>query len=133
MIYDVTMRLGRAMIYVKDLPRMAAFYGNTLGLKPIEDTRTDTWVEFNAGSATFALHAIPGEIVEAIENSAPALAREMNPVKLIFEVADVASESLRLESLGVPVVHRPWGTCDGIDPEGNIFGISAVAQPGAIL
>lgn len=39
---------------------------------------------------------------------------------------DVASKRRRLESLGVPIVQRPWGSYDGIDPEGNIFGIYSV-------
>ena len=53
------MRLNRAMLYVKDLHRMSAFYGEVLGLKPVEETRMDNWVEFDAGNAGFALHAIP--------------------------------------------------------------------------
>jgi catechol 2,3-dioxygenase-like lactoylglutathione lyase family enzyme len=117
------MRLKRAMIYVKDINRMAEFYENTLGLKPIEETRMENWVEFQAEATKFALHAIPSEIADQIEISSPPRPREQNPVKLSFEVDDVASERQRLESLGVPIVQRPWGAYDGIDPEGNIFGI----------
>ena len=117
------MRLSGVMLYVKDLPRMAAFYEETLGLRPISETRMENWVEFDAGGSSFALHAIPAEIANHIEISTPPRPREKNPVKLTFEVADVASERERLQSLGVPVVERPWGAYDGIDPEGNIFGI----------
>jgi catechol 2,3-dioxygenase-like lactoylglutathione lyase family enzyme len=117
------MRLNRAMIYVKDIDRMAAFYGNTLGLKPIEETRLENWVEFTAGPTTFALHAIPSETADQIEISSPPRPRENNPVKLSFEVDDLASERQRLESLGVTFVQRPCGSHDGMDPEGNIFGI----------
>ena len=102
---------------------MAAFYGNALGLKPIEETRLENWVDFEAGATTFALHAIPSEFADQIEISSPPRPREKNPVKLSFEVDDVASERQRLESLGVLVVQRPWGSHDGMDPEGNIFGI----------
>jgi len=119
------MRLNRAMLYVKDIDRMAAFYTNTLGLKPIEETRMKNWVEFEAGGARFALHAIPPEIADRIEILSPPRPRETNPVKLSFAVDDVASERQRLESLGVPIVQRPWGSYEGIDPEGNIFGIDA--------
>jgi hypothetical protein len=35
-------------------------------------------------------------------------------MKLSFEVDDVASERKRLESLGVSIVQRPWGSYDGI-------------------
>jgi catechol 2,3-dioxygenase-like lactoylglutathione lyase family enzyme len=123
--YDSNMRLNRAMIYVKDLNLMAAFYANTLGLKPVEETRTQNWVEFEAGAAKFSLHAIPSEVADRIQISSPPIPREKNPVKLSFEVDDVVSVRKRLESLGVTILQRPWGSLDGIDPEGNVFGIYA--------
>ena len=106
------MRLKRAILYVKDFGRMAAFYGGTLGLKAIEETRAEGWLEFEGG---FALHAIPPSIADGIDVSHR---REGIPIKLCFEV-----ERRRLESLGVEVVERAWGGCDGVDPEGNVFGI----------
>jgi catechol 2,3-dioxygenase-like lactoylglutathione lyase family enzyme len=115
------MRLNRAMIYVNNLEPMAGFYQDILGLKPIPETRLDTYVEFEAGAATFALHAIP--IGLRCELSSPPRPRENTPVKLSFEVDNVAAERKRLEALGVPIIQRPWGACDGVDPEGNVFGI----------
>ena len=119
------MQLQRAMIFVKDLNRMAAFYGDMLGLKPVAETRTGSWVEFNAGNASLALHAIPPYLADGIEISSPPRVRETNPTKLVFAVEDVQSGRARLEELGVTIVLRPWGTCDGVDPEGNVFQISA--------
>ena len=118
------MRLHRAMIYVKDLPRMAAFYGETLGLKRIDDGRLDSWVEFDAGGARVALHAIPADIARQIEISSPPRAREKDPVKLFFQVESVEAERARLAAAGVVMVQRPWGSWDGIDPEGNVFGLA---------
>jgi catechol 2,3-dioxygenase-like lactoylglutathione lyase family enzyme len=117
------MRLHHAMIYVKDLPRMTAFYGETLGLKRIDDGRFDSWVEFDAGGARFALHAIPAEIAKEIVISSPPKPREQDPVKLVFEVESVEAERRRLASQGITMVQRPWGSWDGIDPEGNVFGL----------
>jgi catechol 2,3-dioxygenase-like lactoylglutathione lyase family enzyme len=117
------MHLNLAMIYVKDIDRMAAFYGNTLGLKRIETTRMEDWVEFEAGAIRFALHAVPPEIADQIDISSPPRPREENPIKLSLEVADIALECQRLKSLGVPIVKRPWGSYDWVDPEGNIFAI----------
>src|SRR5215472_17405917 len=114
------MRLRRAMLFVKDLDRMADFYGHKLGLKAIEETRTESWAAFDSG---LALHAVPPEIGDRIAISTPAKPRAENPIKLIFEGADVASEQKRLEALGLTMLPRPWGACDGIDPEGNIFQI----------
>jgi extradiol dioxygenase family protein len=119
----MAMRLSSALIYVKDLPRMRAFYSEMLGVKPSNDTWTDSWTEFDAGGVQFALHAIPAEIASQIEITSPPRARGQNPVKLIFEVDDVDAERGRLELLGITMVQRPWGAWDGIDPEGNVFGI----------
>ena len=107
---------------------MAAFYGGTLGLKPLEATRLENWIEFETGTAKLGLHALPSEIADQIEMESPQQPREENPVKLSFEVDDVASEVRRLESLGVPVVRRPRGPCDVIDPEGNVFGLHSADE-----
>lgn len=124
------MRLGCAMIYVKDFPRMKEFYSEMLGGKPINKEWTDSWAEFDAGGARFALHAIPAEIARGIEISSPPKPRERDPIKLIFRVEDVRAERARLESLGITMLNRPWQNpaeaCEGIDPEGNIFQISSV-------
>ena len=111
------------MIFVKDLERMVAFYSETLGLKVIEETRLGNFVEFDAGGTRFALHAIPREIADQIEISSPPMPREKCPVKLTFEVENAASEVKRLRGLGVTIIERPWGACEPVDPEGNIFGI----------
>ena len=108
---------------------MATFYSETLGLKVIEETRLETWVEFDAGPIKFALHAIPPQIADQIEISSPPRPREENPVKLSFEVDDITSERTRLESLGVTIVQRPWGAYDAIDPEGNVFGVYSASDP----
>jgi predicted enzyme related to lactoylglutathione lyase len=128
--YHVTMRLGCAMLYVKDFPKMREFYSEMLGSKPFNKEWTDSWAEFDAGGARFALHAIPAEIAQGIAIASPPQPRETVPVKLIFRVDDVAAERARLESLGVTMLTRSWQnpveSCDGIDPEGNIFQISSV-------
>jgi catechol 2,3-dioxygenase-like lactoylglutathione lyase family enzyme len=111
------MRLRGAMIYVKDLPRMRLFYRDVVGLGITHESGTD-YVEFDAGTVKFALHATPGHIANGIDIASPPRPRENNPVKLSFEADDVASERRRLEALGVTFVERPWGGCDGVDPRG---------------
>ena len=124
------MRLGCAMLYVKDLPRMKEFYSEMLESRPINKEWTDSWAEFDTGGARFALHAIPAEIAQGIEISSPPKPREGNPIKLIFRVEDVGAEQARLESLGIQTLNRAWQnpaeSCEGIDPEGNVFQISSV-------
>ncbi len=118
------MKLRLAMIFVKGLPRMASFYGGALGLVPIAETRTASWVEFDSGTVNVALHAIPAHIADHIEILSPPQAREESPIKLVFVVDNVESEYARLAALGVPMELRPWGVAEGFDPEGNVFQIS---------
>ena len=72
------MKLARAILFVKDLARMAAFYRDGVGL---------------------------------------AAGAEVD--------GDVAAARARLIAHGA-VMHepRPWGACDGVDPEGNVFQIT---------
>ena len=122
------MRLGGAILFVRDLPRMATFYASVLGLQPIHETRTDDWIEFDAGHTRFSLHAIPvAAMGDCAPPASPTRARETNPIRLDFAVADVDSERTRLEALGVPILIRPWGACDIVDPEGNVLGLRAAA------
>jgi predicted enzyme related to lactoylglutathione lyase len=116
------LELKRALIFAKDLGLMTAFYRDTLGLRPIPQEGGSGWVEFSAGAARIALHAIPAGIANTITISTPPRPREDVPVKLVFAVGDVEAERLRLVERGVAMFEmRPWGACDGIDPEGNVF------------
>ncbi len=118
------------MIYVKDFPRMKEFYLQLLGAQPVNTEWTDTWALFDADGTRFALHAISAEYARKIEISSPPRARETSPVKLIFAVDDVPTERNRLEGMGITILQRPWQKateeCEGVDPEGNIFQLSAV-------
>lgn len=117
------MRLQSAMLFVKSLAVMEKFYSQVLGLRPRDESRGDTWLEFDTGTTTFALHAIPPHIAEQIDITSPPEPREESPFKLILEADDLDAELARLRELGVALIERPWGTWDGVDPEGNIFGL----------
>jgi catechol 2,3-dioxygenase-like lactoylglutathione lyase family enzyme len=127
------MKLRNAMIFVVDLPRMLAFYRDGLGLVPRLDPAmelaTVRWVELSAGPCALALHAIPAEIARGIAISSPPQAREDTPLKLIFEADDLEKARAHLVSCGATMGEpSPWGSCDGVDPEGNVFQI-ATTQP----
>lgn len=119
------MRLHGAMLFVKDLDRMTAFYRDVLGLKPNEETRLDDWVEFGDGASRFSLHAIPAGIAAGIAIESPPRAREQSAAKLMFEVQDVEATLTRIEAMGLPLLRRPWGGTEAVDPEGNIFALTA--------
>jgi catechol 2,3-dioxygenase-like lactoylglutathione lyase family enzyme len=118
------MRMDRAMLFVKDLAQMTAFYRDVIGLRPIEGTRRDDWIEFDAGGTSFTLHAIPQHIADTIPISSPPVARESQNCKLIFAAEDMDAERARLVAAGVPILLRPWGGWDAVDPEGNVFGVA---------
>lgn len=117
------MILQQVILFAKDLPRLAEFYGMALGLTPIPETQTATWVEFVSGAVRFALHAIPPHIAADISIASPPAAREDTPLKLIFTVPDLAAAGERLQTLGATLLPRLWGGLDALDPEGNVFGL----------
>jgi extradiol dioxygenase family protein len=128
-LYPEAMRLECAMLYVKDFPHMRDLYETMLGTRPVNTEWTDKWALFDLGGARFALHAIPQEYARKIQISSSPKARETEPVKLIFAVDNVPAERNRLEAMGITMLQRPWQdpteACDAVDPEGNIFQISA--------
>lgn len=121
------MKLRSALLYVKDLARMKRFYADMLGVEPDNQDGTEVWAVFDTGDAQLALHAIPARIAQAVEIAVPPVPREQGAIKLIFEVKDVEAERVRLESLGIQMLRRPWQNageaCDAVDPEGNVFQI----------
>lgn len=119
------------MLYVKDVERMKQFMaicrasnqpkiGLTYGRPSIQTVLDSPCTSFLA------------EIAKHIEITSPPTRREKDPVKLIFEVKDVESERVRLESLGIRILQRPWQqpgeACDAVDADDNVFQI---CSPGA--
>jgi hypothetical protein len=84
------------------------------------------------GKCSTHLRAIPAEYARNIEISSPPKVRETSPVKLIFAVENVPAERSRLEAMGIRMLVRPWQNaneeCEGVDPEGNVFRVSALRQ-----
>jgi predicted enzyme related to lactoylglutathione lyase len=117
------MALAGAMIFVKDLARMEAFYAQVLELTPTEATRHPDWVEFASEGAVFSLHAIPEIYAADIEIATPPEFRDEGCVKLSFRTPDLAAARARLEALDGQIVERPWGGWEAVDPEGNIFAL----------
>jgi predicted enzyme related to lactoylglutathione lyase len=120
------MRLHGAMLFVKDLSRMTTFYSDVLGLRLNAETRLKDWVEFR--DASFSLHAIPAAIAAGIQIESPPRAREESAAKLTFAVQDVEATLSRIEEMGLPLLRRPWGGTEAVDPEGNVFALCAQAS-----
>jgi catechol 2,3-dioxygenase-like lactoylglutathione lyase family enzyme len=118
------MGLEGAMLFVKDLQRMTAFYRDVLGMQVVEDTRLETWVEFEGDGVRFSLHAVASAIATEIRSESPPRPREQSPTKLTFTVEDIDATLERIAQKGLPLLHRPWGGIEAVDPEGNIFAVS---------
>ena len=118
------MQIDSAVLYVIDLPAMTKFYADIFGLAPIDGEHGDVWQEFHAGSFRLGLHQIPRELLGKGGPVSAVTPRERAPIKLVFAVSDVENERTRLEALGVTALVRPWGGCEVVDPEGNIFGLT---------
>jgi catechol 2,3-dioxygenase-like lactoylglutathione lyase family enzyme len=121
------MGLQGVMLFVKDLERMTTFYRDVLRLQPVEATRLDNWVEFEGSGGRFQLHAIPAAIAATIQIDSPPRPREQGGVKLTFAVRDVAATLQTIAAMGLPLLERPWGGTDAVDPEGNVFGLQTIA------
>jgi catechol 2,3-dioxygenase-like lactoylglutathione lyase family enzyme len=119
-----SIRLGTAVLFAKDIQRMADFYHEGLGLPVVAAPMAPGWIEFDAGAVRLALHAIPPRDARKIEITNPPRAREETPIKLLFEVDDMNEVRRRLVSYGATMFEqKSSGVCDGLDPEGNVFSL----------
>lgn len=124
------MGLDQAMLFVKDLRQMTAFYRDVMGFEPVEETRLEDWVELRTGGgAGLSLHAIPADLAGTADIPSPPRPRETSPCKLIFTVDNLQAEQARLRERGVVLLDRPWGGWDAVDPEGNVIGFRPAARP----
>jgi catechol 2,3-dioxygenase-like lactoylglutathione lyase family enzyme len=123
------LRIARVILFVKDMQRMLAFYEGTLGLvvEPGDHDPAE-FVTLRAGSCELALHLIPERWARDIHIADPPEARESTPIKITFVAADVEAARVELTAGGARMgeVRRfpPRVSCDGVDPEGNVFQIS---------
>lgn len=99
--------------------------------RPVNREWSDSYALFDLNGGRFALHAIPEEYAREIKIASPPQTRDRNPLKAIFAVENVFSERARLEAMGVTILQPPWQnpaeSCDGVDPEGNVFQITRSA------
>jgi len=112
------LRLRRVIVFARDLPRLAAFYRDVLGLPELavpDDPRT--WREFGAGACTVALH-----------NGGRETSAGRAP-KLVFYVPDVAAVRAELNARGCNfgrvVRTGDVAFCNGSDPEGTVLSLSS--------
>jgi predicted enzyme related to lactoylglutathione lyase len=105
---------------VRDVPRSVAFYRDVVGL-PVGTVFNDAYVEFDTGSAVFA---VDGEPPGAEPGTCSGVA---------FEVDDIDEAQRRLLKHGVKVSEvyefAPCWICFAEDPDGNRFSLHRLKQP----
>jgi len=108
--------IRRIILYVRDVPSLAAFYRDVLGLRIMGDPGDSGWVELDAGGVRLALHS----------GGAPRDWR--NAPRIVFAAEDVAAARAMLIGRGAAMgrlkIFGALQLCDGKDLEGNIFQIS---------
>jgi predicted enzyme related to lactoylglutathione lyase len=108
----------RVILYVKDIPKVAAFYERFFGLRPLPGDEKG-WLELAgpAGGCTIALH------------QASVAQKTGAAVKIVFGVEDVAGFKAAAERLGLKfgVVHEAGSHsfANAKDPAGNSIQISS--------
>jgi predicted enzyme related to lactoylglutathione lyase len=111
------LQITRIILYVRDIPRVAAFYERFFGMRRMPGA-TEGWLELasTAGGCTLALHQA------AVSQKSGAA------VKIVFGVEDVASSKQAQERLGLKfgVIHHADGVefANAKDPAGNSIQIS---------
>lgn len=114
-----------AVLYAKDLPRVAQFYVGVADLAVVHSEAEFIVLESPAQQLVF--HGIPKHIADTIVISLPPARREDTAVKLVFPVASIAEARSRalglsgeLNSSAEEFEFRGFRICDGHDPEGNV-------------
>jgi predicted enzyme related to lactoylglutathione lyase len=115
-----------AVLFSKDLPRVARFYEEFLSMQVIVD-EVDRIVLESSGFL-LVVHSIPPQIAEAIEITSPPVRRTDMPTKLFFPVVSIAETRTKAIALGGELnppskewEGRGFRACDGHDPEGNVI------------
>jgi len=123
-----------AVLYAKDVDRVAGFYAAVLGLETAGRDEEHVLLE----SRAFQLVVLRAPGASAIQVAVPPVRRADSPLKLVFFVPSIAGIRASIGAHG-GVLNRAnqewlfngWKVCDGLDPEGNVihFRETAVSLP----
>ena len=119
------MRSG-AVIYAKNIDRIAAFYSAVVGLR--EEARDKDHIVLGSPGFQLVVLQTPGEIASQIDIIVPPQRRSMAAIKLVFFVRSITKVRTSVAEFG-GVMNSPdkeWSfqgmiVCDGLDPEGNVI------------
>ena len=114
-----------AVLFAKNLPRMAQFYAGVGDLVVVLSEAE--LIVLESASMQLVLHGMPKRIAETISITTPPSRRENAAVKLVFPVSSLSQARGKASSLGGELnpskkefESRGFRACDGHDPEGNV-------------
>jgi len=118
----------RAVLFARDLQRVASFYREVLGADVLR--RDSDHEVLSCQGFHLVVHQIPKEFVQSMVVTTPPERRERTAVRLDFPVADLDVARRNAQRLGgqIDAMPPPWATDDssfflGYDPEGNVIGV----------
>jgi predicted enzyme related to lactoylglutathione lyase len=110
--------IARIILYVRDIPKVAAFYEKHFGLKPLPGVE-EGWLEIGSpnGGCSIALH------------QAAASQKRGSEIKIVFQVNDVRAFRAERAAAGLKfgVVHKSVSHefSNAKDPSGNSIQVSS--------
>lgn len=114
-----------ALLFAKDLERMAAFYEQVAGL-PVK-VRAEGRIVLESAHFSLVLHALPHIVADNLVIASPPLRRTDVPMKLMLPVASLALVHALSPMLGGGMegeesqwIGPGFRAGEGFDPEGNL-------------
>lgn len=121
-----------AVIFAKDIARLAKFYAELLSMAVVHSEPDHTVLE--SPDMQLVMHGIPKHIADTFVITSPPERRTDTAIKLFFTVDDLAQARATAARLGGALNDqdqeweaRGFRACDGHDPEGNVLQLRVSA------
>ncbi len=113
-----------ALVYAKDVERLAAFYETLLSMVRIHAAAE--LIVLESPDFQLVVHAMPPDRASEVVVTSPPVLREQTAVKLFFTVSSLQDAGAIAAGLGGEVLSGLWygpgfRVCNACDPEGNVF------------
>jgi predicted enzyme related to lactoylglutathione lyase len=120
-----------AIVYAKDIQRLARFYAEVADLEVMHEVADHVVLE--SETHELVIVAIPAATAARIVIATPPVRRENTAFKLSFAVASLADARAAAKAAGGELnsPEKEWDfqglrVCDGCDPEGNMIQVREV-------
>ena len=120
-----------ALLYAKNVERLAAFYEILLPMTPIH-VAADLIV-LESPDFQLVVHAMPPDRASQVVVTSPPLRREQSALRLFFTVPRLQDARATAARLGGAVFSEMWHgpgfrVCNASDPEGNLFQLRELSH-----